>query len=540
MKTRFLRPGTIGVAAVVTIFAIFVLGAGSAEATVNPNSGAATGGTQVTISGMSFTQVESGNSHSIGLTNDGHVFAWGQNFYGQLGNGLNTDSTTPVQVLAIGGAQPLSGVTFIAANGDSSFAIVNGEILAWGRDNYGQLGDGTNNNSSTPIKTKGLSGAGYLQGVTQVSAARDYVLALAGGSVYAWGRNLSGQHGNGTLVTTNVPVQVSGIGGSGVLSAVTQIAAGEGTGLALVDGQVAAWGSNSTGELGNANSPNRSTVPVWVLAPGQTIGGSPLTGVTAIGASPSSYAIAGGHVLAWGYNTFGELCDGTTTHRNVPVEMVGIGGSGQLTGVTKIKPRAYNFTALANGQLVTCGSNVYGQLGDGTTNQSEFPVIVVAPGEIAGGAPLANVTDFNSGAMAHAIVNGSILSWGWNGSGGLGNGTFDDNIVPALGPNFQPASVVFGSNSGTSLTASGNLWSVVSPAGQTGVVNLSATANVFGGILQGSPSSVSWDAGTFTYEAVLANTGTSNPQAILTGSTIALILGAGLLFALRQKTKAEA
>ena len=537
MNKRFLHPRVIGVATVISFLTVFLFGPETAQAIPNPTSGPSTGGTVVTIAGLTFTQVESGNSHSIGLTNDGHVFAWGQNFYGQLGNGLNTDSTTPVQVLGIGGGQPLSGVTSIAANGDDSFAIVNGEILAWGRDNYGQLGDGTNNNSSTPVKTKGLSGAGYLQGVTQVSAARDYVLALAAGNVYAWGRNLSGQLGNGTLITTNVPVQVSGIGGSGVLSSVTQIAAGEGTGLALIGGQVAAWGANTNGELGNANSPNRSTVPVQVLAPGQTIGGSPLTGVTAIGASPSSYAIAGGHVLAWGYNTFGELCDGTTTHRNVPVEMLGIGGVGLLTGVTSIKPKAYNFAALANGQLVTCGSNVYGQLGDGTTNQSTFPVVVLAPGEVAGGTPLANVTDFNSGTSARAIVNGAILGWGWNGSGGLGNGTYDDSIVPVLGPNFQPARVVFGSNIGASLTASGNVWSVVSPAGVAGVTNLSAVANVFGGTLPGVPSSVSWDAGTFTYEIVLANTGTSNPVPLIVGSSIAVLLGVGLLIALRRQKR---
>jgi|SRR5215217_1736492 len=201
--------------------------------------------------------------------------AWGWNGNGQLGNGTTTHhSSTPVEV------SDLVGVRDTAAGHSCSLALKDdGTVWAWGRNDAGQLGNGTTTDSSTPVEVKDLNDpSGYLSGV-QAIAAHDnfYSLALKDdGTLWAWGLNRAGQLGDGTTTSSNTPVQVSNLDG------VKDIAGGFLCSLALKDdGTVWAWGSNTRGQLGNGTTTNIST-PVQV---------SEVGGVIAIAAS-------GGHSLA--------------------------------------------------------------------------------------------------------------------------------------------------------------------------------------------------------------------------------------------------
>ena len=290
-------------------------------------------------------------------TTTGTVQAWGYNLYGALGNGTTTNSSTPVQV------SRLTGITAIAGGDDGSgpnngYALRrDGTVWAWGYNLDGELGNGTNTDSSTPVQVSRLTG------ITAIAGGSRAAYALRGdGTVWAWGNNSDGQLGNGiaTNASISTPVQVSGLTG------VTAIAGGYFAGYALRgDGTVRAWGSNTYGELGNGTTTNSST-PVQV---------SGLTGVTAIaGGYLTGYALRGdGTVRAWGINGYGELgaSPTTTPSSSTPVQVTG------LTGITAIAGGTFTGYALCgDGTVRAWGHNGDGELGNGTTTDSSTPVQV--------------------------------------------------------------------------------------------------------------------------------------------------------------------
>src|SRR5450759_2988613 len=172
----------------------------------------------------------------------GWAFAWGSNNFGQLGNGTAINSRTAV------GVNLPAGTTVTAVSGGvfHSLALTStGHVLAWGDNTYGELGNGTNTSSSTPVAVSLPSGTT----VTAIAGAPNFTLALTStGQVLAWGSNISGELGNGTTIYSSTPVAVSLPSGT----TVTAIAGGNIHSLALTStGRALAWGDNSSGQLGN-------------------------------------------------------------------------------------------------------------------------------------------------------------------------------------------------------------------------------------------------------------------------------------------------
>ena len=272
----------------------------------------------------------------------GTVWAWGFNQNGQLGNGTYT-TTSPYGIDTPGTISGLTGVTAIAGGYLYSLALKSdGTVWAWGWNPYGELGNGTYTDSNTPVQVSGFTG------VTAIAGGFEHALALkSDGTVWAWGLQSLGELGNGTFGSpfgftgSNTPVQVLGPGGAGYLTGVTAIAAVGFHSLALKnDGTVWAWGHNQYGELGNGTYTNNDT-PVQVLGPG---GVGFLTGVTALGGGQyHSLALkSDGTVWAWGQNTSGELGNGVFDSpaqippQDTPGQVLGPGGVGFLSGVTAI------------------------------------------------------------------------------------------------------------------------------------------------------------------------------------------------------------
>jgi alpha-tubulin suppressor-like RCC1 family protein len=300
------------------------------------------------------TALAGGEYFSLALKSDGTVWAWGEGANGQLGNGSPYDQYTPVQVSV------LSGVHAIAAGDSHSLALKSdGTLRAWGYNAYGQLGDGTTISRSTPVPVSDLTGIIAIAGGGLYTSYTSHSLALnANGTVWAWGKNHTGQLGDGTTTERHTPVQVSD------LYSVTAISAGILHSLALKsNGTVWAWGNNSQGRLGDGTTTHHYT-PVQV---------SDLTQIIAIaGGGNHSLALkSGGTVWAWGYNKFGQLGDGTTADRYTPVQV------SDLTNIVAIACGQYHSLALqSNGTVWAWGYNVYGQLGDGTTTHCDTPVRV--------------------------------------------------------------------------------------------------------------------------------------------------------------------
>ena len=196
--------------------------------------------------------IAGGSSHSLALKADGTVWAWGANWYGQLGDGTTTDKTTPVQV------SNLSDVIILAAGDYHSLALKSdGTLWAWGYNYNGQLGDGTRTNRTTPVPVSDLSD------VIAIAGGSSHSLALkSDGTVWAWGDNDYGQLGDSTNTNSNTPVPVSNPAN------VIAIAGGYYHTIALKsDGTVWAWGDNYYGQLGDGTS-GTSTTAVQVSGPG--------------------------------------------------------------------------------------------------------------------------------------------------------------------------------------------------------------------------------------------------------------------------------
>lgn|GEM_PF-3131265 len=212
----------------------------------------------VQVSGLSeITAVSCGDGHSLALKSDGTVWAWGYNEYGQLGDGSTTNRSTPVQV------QGLSDLITNIACGDLHSMVLksNGLVQTWGYNCNGQLGDGTNTTRLSPVEVKNLSHE--VGDIVSIAAGSSFSLALkSDGTLRAWGNNYYGQLGNGRNVNTVSPVTVTDLGG------ITAVASGFHHSLALRnDGTVYSWGYNDFGQLGVGESWHCNT-PVQVKAPG--------------------------------------------------------------------------------------------------------------------------------------------------------------------------------------------------------------------------------------------------------------------------------
>ena len=230
---------------------------------------------------------------------------WGDNSWGELGNNTTTDSTTPVKV------QGLSHPQSVATGGTHTCALIhNGGAWCWGENNWGQLGNGTTSNSSTPVAVAGLTG------VVQIAVGGAFTCAVTGaGAVECWGDNSSGELGNGSTTNSTSPVQVSGltggvvaIGGGGAAACAT-----------LFTGQVECWGDNSSGQLGDGSIGGISTTPVAVsgfTSNGASIG--TIRGATSCSLNSSQVP------ECWGNNHEGELGDGGAADSGTPVVVQGL------------------------------------------------------------------------------------------------------------------------------------------------------------------------------------------------------------------------
>jgi alpha-tubulin suppressor-like RCC1 family protein len=190
----------------------------------------------------------------------GSGLAWGSNGAGQLGNGTDTDSNVPVPVALPAGTT----ITAIAGGRTYSLALTStGTVLAWGSNNDGQLGNPAFTRSSVPVPVRLPAGTT----ITGIAAGGDHSLAVTStGTALAWGNNEFGELGNGSNTNSNLPVPVNLPAGT----TITAIAAGSYHSLAVTTtGTVLAWGNNSAGQLGNGSNTN-SNLPVPVNLPAGT------------------------------------------------------------------------------------------------------------------------------------------------------------------------------------------------------------------------------------------------------------------------------
>ncbi len=374
--------------------ALFRLGVTTVTWTATDHSGNSTRCAQ-TVKIIYAPPLAGGQAHSLAVNVDGTASAWGNNTYGQLGNGTTTSSTTAVPVSG------LTGILAVTSGNLSSYAVTNsGTVYAWGDNTYGQLGNGTRTRSTSRVQVSGLSG------VTQVAAGNAHVLALkSDGTVVGWGLNNAGQLGTTSASFFTTPVAVPG------LTNVVQVAAGglpgwAGHSAALKnDGTVWTWGYGKHGQLGLG-------VNGSITTPTKVAGLSDIVLVAANG--DNTYALkSDGTVYAWGDGAYGQIGNvNAAQNQNTPLQS-------NISGVVAINAGGTFAIAIkADGTVWDWGDNNTGQLGDGAICGKYCTTPVQARSLTSGG--------WIAGGYVHSLAettSGSVYGWGSNAWGQLGNGT---------------------------------------------------------------------------------------------------------------------
>jgi alpha-tubulin suppressor-like RCC1 family protein len=329
------------------------------------------------------SSISAGSTHNLLTTSSGNLWAFGSGTSGQLGHGSFT-TLDPTQIGTV--------TTWQSVKAGSSFSHgirTDGTLWGWGTNSSNQLGDGTVSTRSSPFQI----GTGTDWAAVAPAPNNSFTMAVkTGGTLWAWGTNTSGQHGDGTITQKASPTQI------GVASDWSRVASGSLHTLALkTNGTLWAAGLNSNGQLGDGTTTSKTTLFQVGTA-------TDWAAVATFGSS--SFAIkTDGTLWAWGINTNGVLGDGSTTQRTAPVQV------GTDTDWLQVST-GINHTAAVktDGSLWTWGTNSGGELGDGTTTNQLAPVQVGdLTGWVAVAAGSARTLALRNDGSVWACGNGNQL-----------------------------------------------------------------------------------------------------------------------------------
>ncbi len=333
------------------------------------------------IDGKKVKQISLGYRHSAAITEDGSLYMWGCNNYGQLGDESWEDSTVPKKVM--------DNVAAVSLGDEHSAAITeDGSLYVWGIRYGGQRGTITYGNEPEKI----------MNNVAAVSLGKSQSAAITSdGSLYMWGSNYYGQLGDGSTTNSYEPKKI--------MNNVVAVSLGAAHSAAITsDRSLYMWGWNYAGQLGDGSTTD-SYVPKKVM-----------DNVTAVnlGYSYSGAITADRSLYMWGFNDYGELGNGLTEHSYEPKKIMD-------NVVTVSFGQNHSAAITADGSLYMWGYNYDGRLGDGTTENSYVPKKIMS-----------NVTAVSLGSWHSAAIttDGSLYMWGDNSGGQLGNGTTDNSLIP--------------------------------------------------------------------------------------------------------------
>ncbi|HEU4412108.1 MAG TPA: hypothetical protein VFS43_43100 [Polyangiaceae bacterium] len=374
-----------------------------------------------------------GSDHVCARTEQGEVLCWGRNHEGQLGDGTTDDRARPAFVETSPGVR-LGGIVALALGPAHSCAVRgDGRAVCWGRNAEQQLGAGSLKDfEPRPVLVSASPGVA-LTGVQSLALGDGHTCAVvAGGQARCWGEGYDGQLGNGEPSTV-APYPVVVLASPGVpLTGVRSLALGnDHTCAALTNGEARCWGSHVFGQLGDGSEPdfdNESALPLVVV----TETGEPLAGVegVSLGQDHSCATLNDGRAYCWGANWVSQLGTGSFFEEAFAQPVLSSFSGGPLTGVEVVGAGAEHTCALVSGGAARCwGNNLQGQFGASSDNPIvDFPAPILA----SPGVPLAGLTSigagrYHAGALSDA---GMALGWGASRYGQLGNGTSQHRPYP--------------------------------------------------------------------------------------------------------------
>ncbi|MFZ6026487.1 MAG: RCC1 repeat-containing protein [Chloroflexota bacterium] len=384
--------------------------------------------TPVQVNGLSdAASIATLHKHVCALTRDGAVKCWGRNYHGELGNNSTTNRSTPVDVVGLSG-----GVKQLAVGGFHACALLeDGGIKCWGYNFHGQLGDGTSGETAdrwTPVDVVDAAGA-RLTGFRAIALGKYHACALTSANrLQCWGYNMDGQVGDGTSgreADRHTPVDVPG------LTDVRAVALGERHSCALLNaGSVKCWGGGYEGQLGFIPENWQTSIPTDV--PGLTSGVSQIVA----GVYHSCAILSNAALQCWGNNYAGQVGNGSMADQYSPQPVVGA-----ESAVSQVSGGDSHTCAVIDQQVSCWGSNLFGQVGNGQTG-------LYAPTQPTGLDGRAIAVASGAYHSCAILEGGSVKCWGRNTFGQLGDGTNEQRLtaVDVVGLDVPAVAVTAGGN----------------------------------------------------------------------------------------------
>lgn len=381
-----------------------------------PAVGDGTGGTKTTavnVTGLTsnVSDIVSGEDFSCALTTSGGVKCWGINTSGRLGDSTVTQRNAPVDVTGL-----TSGVKAISTSSGSTHACAitsTNNMVCWGGNASGQLGNGTTTASSSPVSVLGV---GTVKSIS-VGIGHSCAILLGTNELKCWGSNASTQLGNGKTIDSLSAI--SPLYPPNSESGVPKIYTGPKHSCMTYADQLYCWGANNYGQLG------QGTASSYEMTAMKSVISYPLDKVV-IGEEHTCVLLKGGALSCFGRNNRGQLGDGTNTNRTSPYKVI-------LSNVNNFAA-GDAFTCANGGMGMKCwGANSDGQLGDGTYTDQNVPTAVLTNKNFTGDI-------FANGRTVCANAGGNSYCWGDNGSNqfGLGyNGISSSNTPVQLSMTFK-------------------------------------------------------------------------------------------------------
>ncbi len=311
------------------------------------------------------------------ITENGDLYTWGRNEYGQLGDGTDIDRKTPVKIMS-----NVSQVSVCYRNG--ACVTKNGDLYTWGDHVQGVLGDGSTSARHYPKK--------IMSNVAQVSLGTDHIACVTiNGDLYIWGNNGFNQLGTGTSYYWKTPQKL--------MSNVVKVSLGRDHSSCITEnGDLYTWGNSANGKLGYGSNNISGSVPRKIMSNVADV---------CLSNSNSSCITENGDLYIWGWNGLGQIVNGTKEDCYSPQKV--------MSNVAKVSLGSSHIACLTtNNDLYIWGSNKYGQLGDGSDADKIKPFKLKS-----------NISDVELGNYHSAYItdNDELYVWGFNSRGQIGDGT---------------------------------------------------------------------------------------------------------------------
>ncbi|MGL6197579.1 MAG: InlB B-repeat-containing protein [Lachnospiraceae bacterium] len=377
------------------------------------------------VGDVTVTALATGKHHTLALDSTGHVWSWGQNYFGQLGLGYRSAAENVDDVLTPQLVSGVENVVAIAASYNShSLALTeDGEIYAWGYNYYGQLGQG-NTLSVTPVTSpKKISTSNFDGKVTAIAAGYNFSMAITEkGTLYTWGINTYGELGIGSTTMKGTPQKIS------MSEKVTAISAGWESAMVLTEsGKVYVCGYGGYGEMGNGTYTVYNTT--FKQVSGVYSSNDPVVQISNDGYHMLALT-KNGTLWSWGKGDRGELGNGARVHKTTPQNITSLVPLKSGETITQIDAGFEDMAVLTSaGRLLACGTTMYGNLGDGGafkySGQETTLIQIDSAPEVTG-----NIVNGGAGYYKRSVIadDGTLYVTGNNWYGTLGTTAIEHKL----------------------------------------------------------------------------------------------------------------